>query len=308
MIKKLWRTSIVFFIGFFIAVSSPVALAANAIAPAQGSDTDYHWVCSEAGLREPNVVVDIGYGPQREYWSKTNEFGQVIEVWAKEIILQDDATEPVTSKNRYCNDEAKVPGTEAKDLDEGHIIADSLGGVSNAYNITPQDSHLNREGEQFLMEDSIRKAGGAYDFYMEIKYLSTDTQIPQSYSVRYILKGQEKETVMEYGNGRYGQVDSVPMTTMPTPTSTDTPTTAPSTSAVLTPSAQPTFLPYATEAAPSAESTESSASTTPTPSATPVVNPDSDLARTGSMTRQLTLCLLAMISAAYALYRVRSRA
>ncbi len=45
----------------------------------------------KAGTREPNVAVDIGYG-DREYWGFTNEYGQLIRVVAKEIILQDDNT------------------------------------------------------------------------------------------------------------------------------------------------------------------------------------------------------------------------
>ncbi|HVI43178.1 MAG TPA: DNA/RNA non-specific endonuclease [Anaerovoracaceae bacterium] len=107
-----------------------------------------------SGYREANVVVDIGFG-DREYWAFTNEYGQLIRVTAKEIILQDDATEPVTSGGRYYNDEADVPGTERADMDKGHIIADSLGGVSNAYNVTPQDSTLNRHGDQAYMEKVI---------------------------------------------------------------------------------------------------------------------------------------------------------
>ena len=113
-----------------------------------------------SGHREPNVVVDIGFG-DREYWAFTNEYGQLVRVIADEIIIQDDNNEPVTSSGRYYSDEAKVPGVERDDLDEGHIIADSLGGVSNAYNITPQESTLNRHGDQAYMEDAIRKAGGA---------------------------------------------------------------------------------------------------------------------------------------------------
>jgi hypothetical protein len=46
------------------------------------------------GYREPNVVVDIGYG-DREYWAFTNEYGQLVRVIADEIILQDDSNEPV---------------------------------------------------------------------------------------------------------------------------------------------------------------------------------------------------------------------
>lgn len=141
-----------------------------------------------SGYREPNVVVDIGYG-DREYWAFTNEYGQLVRVIADEIILQDDSNEPVLSSGRYYSDEAKVPGVESDVLDEGHIIADSLGGVSNAYNITPQNSTLNRHGDQAYMEDAIRKAGGATNFEAIITYPNTETQIPSSYKYTYTLRG-----------------------------------------------------------------------------------------------------------------------
>ncbi|MGD6856384.1 DNA/RNA non-specific endonuclease [Bacillus infantis] len=143
-----------------------------------------------SGYRESKVVVDIGYG-DREYWAFTNEYGQLVRVIADEIILQDDSTEPVLSTGRYYSDEAKVPGVESDVLDEGHIIADSLGGVSNAYNITPQDSTLNRHGDQAYMEDAIRKAGGAANFEAIITYPNTETQIPSSYQYTYTLMGNE---------------------------------------------------------------------------------------------------------------------
>lgn len=141
-----------------------------------------------SGHREPNVVVDIGFG-DREYYAFTNEYGQLVKVIAKEIILQDDSKEPVNSKGRYYNDEAKVPGVESKNLDEGHVIADSLGGVSNAYNITPQNSTLNRNGDQAYMEKVIRDAGGCSDFVAIITYPNTTTQIPSHYSYTYTLRG-----------------------------------------------------------------------------------------------------------------------
>lgn len=143
-----------------------------------------------SGYREPNVVVDIGFG-EREYWAFTNEHGQLVRVIADEIILQDDSNEPVKSSGRYYYDEAKVPGVESDVLDEGHVIADSLGGVSNAYNITPQESTLNRHGDQAYMEDAIRKAGGATNFEAIITYPNTDTQIPSSYQYTYTLMGSE---------------------------------------------------------------------------------------------------------------------
>lgn len=144
----------------------------------------------KSGYREPNVVVDIGFG-DREYWAFTNEFGQLVRVVADKITLQDDRTEPVTSSGRYYNDEAKVPGVERDNLDEGHIIADSLGGVSNAYNITPQESTLNRHGDQAYLEEVIRKAGGATNFEAIITYPNTKTQIPSRYQYTYTLKGKK---------------------------------------------------------------------------------------------------------------------
>lgn len=141
-----------------------------------------------SGYRESNVVVDIGYG-DREYWAFTNEYGQLVRVVANEIILQDDDNEPVLSSGRYYPDEAKVPGVESDVLDEGHIIADSLGGVSNAYNITPQDSTLNRHGDQAYMEEVIRSAGGATNFEAIITYPNTETQIPSSYHYTYTISG-----------------------------------------------------------------------------------------------------------------------
>lgn len=141
-----------------------------------------------SGYRQANVVVDIGYG-DREYWAFTNEYGQLVRVIADEIILQDDQNEPVTSSGRYYSDEAKVPGVESSNLDEGHVIADSLGGVSNAYNITPQNSTLNRHGDQAYMEKVIRDAGGATNFEAIITYPNTKTQIPSHYQYTYTLKG-----------------------------------------------------------------------------------------------------------------------
>ena len=144
--------------------------------------------CNLSGYREPNVVVDIGYG-DREYWAFTNKYGQLVKVIAKRIELQHDGEE-IISNGRYCRDEAKVSGVEDKDLDEGHIIADSLGGVSNAYNITPQNSTLNRHGDQAYMEKVIRDAGGCTDFTAIITYPNTKTQIPSHYSYTYKIKGR----------------------------------------------------------------------------------------------------------------------
>ena len=143
-----------------------------------------------SGYRAANVVVDIGFG-DREYWAYTNEHGQLVRVVAAEIILQDDATEPVNSDGRYYDDEAYVPGTENANLDQGHVIADSLGGVANAYNITPQDSVLNRHGDQAYMERNIVQAGGATNFEALITYPDTTTQVPSYYRYTYTINGYQ---------------------------------------------------------------------------------------------------------------------
>ncbi len=168
-----------------------------------------------SGIRQSNVAVDIGFG-DREYWALTNEYGQLVYVIADKIILQDDSSEPVNSDGRYYNDEAKVPGVEHKDLDEGHVIADSLGGVSNAYNITPQNSTLNRHGDQAYMEKVIRDAGGCEDFVATITYSNTKTQIPEKYRYEYVLKGNK--IVDEFENVNPDEVNAA---------ITQTPTKAP---------------------------------------------------------------------------------
>ncbi len=141
-----------------------------------------------SGHREPNVKVDVGFG-EREYWAYTNEYGQLVKVTAKKIVPQDESREKVTSKGRYYKDEAKVKGVESPTLDEGHVIADSLGGVANAYNITPQNSIVNQQGNQAYMEKTIRDAGGATDFTAIISYPNTTTQIPSHYSMTYTVNG-----------------------------------------------------------------------------------------------------------------------
>ena len=143
-----------------------------------------------SGDRKSNVKVDIGFG-EREYWAYTNEYGQLVRVEAEEIVLQDPDNEPILSNGRYYYDEAKVTGVDNAEYDEGHVIADSLGGVSNAYNITPQNSTLNRYGNQAYMEKAIRDAGGCTNFITEITYPNNETQIPSHYKYTYTLQGNK---------------------------------------------------------------------------------------------------------------------
>lgn len=149
--------------------------------------------CDISGKRKANAMVDIGVDTEfanRDYYAYTNNTKQLVFVKADKIILQNDNEEKVTSKGRYCKDEAKVQGVKNPKLDEGHVIADSLGGVSNSYNITPEDSELNREGIQADFEKQIRNASGATDFEANIKYPNKFTMIPKSYDVSFDIDGR----------------------------------------------------------------------------------------------------------------------
>ncbi len=168
--------------------------------------------CSTSGSRVANAKADIGYG-DREYYGYTNSSSQLVYVTADKLEIQNDSSEATKSTGRYCNDEAKVPGTEQSDLDEGHAIADSLGGVSNAYNITPQESTLNRHGEQYQMEGDIRDAllngHTITDFEYTISYPNQTTQIPNHYDVKYYDNGS---LIMHSFNNEYSESAVQPTT------------------------------------------------------------------------------------------------
>ncbi len=176
-----------------IVESEPIAKETNTSSFDDGSYTEVSVdSCDQSGSRIANAKVDVGYDSDyanREYWAYTNEYEQLVHVEADEIILQSDDQELSGDDDRYCSDEAKVPGVEAEDLDEGHVIADSLGGASNAYNITPQGSQLNRYGTQADIEEEIRSAGGATNFVADIEYPDSDTQIPSAYTLSYEING-----------------------------------------------------------------------------------------------------------------------
>lgn len=158
-------------------------------------------ICDTSGDRKPNAAVHIGATDNRDYWGFTNENGQLVYVVGAKIIVQDDNAEKVNSSGRYCNKMADVEGVGKKyGRDRGHVIADSLGGVSNAYNITPQDAHLNRHGDQAYMEDSIRKAGGADQFEAIITYPDAQTQVPDNYIYRYTIAGNR--VIDNFPNGK----------------------------------------------------------------------------------------------------------
>lgn len=145
-------------------------------------------------IRQPNAVVDIGHG-KRKYWAYTNQYGQLVYVIANKIKLQTEKEEAKTDHDgRYCYDEAQIEGTPKEKLDQGHVIADSLGGASNVYNITPQGSRLNRYGKQADMESNIRQASGAIDFKVVIEYSNNQTMTPSKYTFSYVVGGDQVKT------------------------------------------------------------------------------------------------------------------
>ncbi len=150
--------------------------------------------CNLTGNRDANAIVNIGAG-DREYYAKTNENKQLVEVYANELSLQNDKKEDVKANGRYCNDEARVEGTESSQYDQGHVIADSLGGVSNAYNITPQASELNRHGLQADMEEQLREALASgkevTNFHAIITYPNMKSQTPSHYQFTYKINGRK---------------------------------------------------------------------------------------------------------------------
>lgn len=157
--------------------------------------------CDLSGKREKNVKVDIGYG-DRKYYGYTNGNGQLVFVEAKVLKLQ-YTNELKRGEKRYCTDEAFVKGVESREYDQGHVIADSLGGVSNAYNITPQFFTVNREGKQQEMEallnDSMYRNAKVTEFTATIEYSNTQTQIPSHYRIEFQINGVKK--VYDFKNG-----------------------------------------------------------------------------------------------------------
>ena len=159
-------------------------------AEAQQSGVDGSLCDTDTRERTANVVVSIGAtddGVPREYYAVTNSTGQLVEVIARDIIVQNDDTETVSDKGRYCDYLPFVPGA-GKGFDRGHVIADSLGGQSNVYNLAPQNATLNRHGDQAFIENQIRKAGGAADFHAVLTYPDSHSDVPSRYSIAYSLE------------------------------------------------------------------------------------------------------------------------
>ncbi len=161
--------------------------------------------CNMGTTREANVVVDIGVDSDyanRDYYAYTNKYGQLVAVDAAQIIRQNETFEDVVlgsngkaSELRYCKTEAQVTDSEDSKYDRGHVIADSMGGAANAYNITPQIEEINLYGAQYLMETMFRQAfvegKTVTNFSMKISYKNSKTNIPSKYSVSFEIDGEK---------------------------------------------------------------------------------------------------------------------
>lgn len=179
-----------------------------------------------SGDREANVKVDVGFDTDyatRDYWGYTNKHAQLVYVHADEIILQNDKAEAKweEGEGRYSPDEAGVQGSTDKDFQKGHAIADSLGGTSTAYNITPQDSYINGgassihngvecHGMEWQLEDDIREneynGKEVTNFSVSIYYSEKDTQTPVKYYVSYVVddSSYEEWTFSNTDSRKYG--------------------------------------------------------------------------------------------------------
>lgn len=171
----------------------------------KGYQTKTASICDMGRTRERNVVVDIGVDSdyaKRDYYAYTNDYGQLVQVDAAQIIRQNETYEDVVwgrsgigKELRYCKSEAQVPGSEPAKYDKGHVIADSMGGAANAYNITPQIEEINVSGAQAQMENMFRVAFAqkktVTDFRMTITYKNNQTNVPSKYAVTFKIDGQK---------------------------------------------------------------------------------------------------------------------
>lgn len=162
-------------------------------------------VCDMTTTRAENVVVDIGFDSKytnRDYYGYTNKYGQLTLVEASQVIAQNENYEDVVAGRsglgaelRYCKTEAQVTGSKPAEYDRGHVLADSMGGVANAYNITPQIEEINVNGAQHQMEQMFRVAFAnkqtVTDFQMKMSYKNKNTNIPYKYAVKFKIDGKQ---------------------------------------------------------------------------------------------------------------------
>lgn len=144
--------------------------------------------CSYSTNTAPNVKVNIGAG-DREYYAYTNEHGQLQYITADTITIQDEQSEVVNADGNYCDQPADI----AKDTGytNTYIIADSLGGASNAYNLIPGGISTSNLAE---IENDILENGGATEFNAYFEYSDSETNVPHTIQISYKIN----EGLVEY--------------------------------------------------------------------------------------------------------------
>lgn len=163
----------------------------NSGIPAELYDNTFSKVtlCSYNVGRNPNVKVDIGAG-DRSYYAYTNEYSQLAFITADQIIVQNESTDGVTDSGKYCDQPAEISGDGTPKL----VIADSLGGASNAYNVI---SSINAYSQLEQIENEILAYGQATDFRVAISYQNTETNTPSTLEFSYKL-GEDTVTHTVY--------------------------------------------------------------------------------------------------------------
>ncbi len=172
-----------------------------------------------SGSREKNKKVDIGFDDPyatRDYWAYTNKNEQLTYVEADEIIIQNDILESewMEGGNRYSPTQAAVSESENAGMQKGHVIADSLGGTSTAYNIAPEADRLNdqtgspqRELETKILNHGLEQPNNpdfpaAENFRARLYYKDPRTNTPSKYYVSFIIEDEFWEYT--FSNEKYG--------------------------------------------------------------------------------------------------------
>ena len=134
-------------------------------------------------LPENSKFIIANPGGENTITVTTDEFGRhkTIDI---DSIQRTDGTRDIYQQQRCC--ELK-DGFRGKD-DAGHILAREFGGPPEQFNLLPQDSYVNRFGEQRNMEKSWEKlldnGGTVKDIHIDVNYAEgSDSFRPTGYEV-----------------------------------------------------------------------------------------------------------------------------
>ena len=133
-------------------------------------------------LPENSKIIINNQDGQNVITVKTDEFGrhQTIDI---DSIQKFDGTRDLYQQQRCCGLKDGLASDDAS-----HILAREFGGPSEQFNLLPQDSYVNRFGEQRLMERSWGKildnGGTVKDVHIEVNYVEgTNSFRPTGYEI-----------------------------------------------------------------------------------------------------------------------------